>query len=236
MNYIKKQIPNFITCLNLACGFFGIIFSFEDLTVASWLIFLACGFDFLDGLAARLLKVTSNIGKELDSLADVVSFGVLPGLIIWQLFHVALTVNTISGKTPASELMFLSVLIPVFSAVRLAKFNLDARQVSGFIGLPTPANAILIAALPLIIEYSEFNTIDVNVLISLSIGMPLLLIAEIPLFALKFTSFRVKDNLIKYVFLLASAALLVVFQFLAIPAIIILYIILSLIIHLRKKG
>jgi len=142
---IKEQIPNAITLLNLLTGCIAIVFGFEDqLVIASCLIGLAAVFDFFDGFAARLLKVSSPIGKELDSLADVVSFGIVPGVILYRLLsgNIDCPVINIAGK---NIVPFIAFLIPLFSAIRLAKFNTDERQTDSFIGLPTPANAILIA-------------------------------------------------------------------------------------------
>lgn len=234
---IKKYIPNFITCLNLLCGCIGIVYSFTDLRVSSYMIFLACVFDFLDGFAARLLKVSSPIGKELDSLADVVTFGVLPGLIVFNLFTSDMIIDLFSGadedvSTAPFNITFIAFLIPVFSALRLAKFNIDTRQSDSFIGLPTPANAIFFASFPLIVaEYtnSPITHLILNpyFLIVLCVLMSYLLIAEIPLFALKFKSFAWTANKLKYSFLFLSVALFIVLSIISIPIIIFLYIILS---------
>ncbi|OZA56958.1 MAG: CDP-diacylglycerol--serine O-phosphatidyltransferase, partial [Sphingobacteriales bacterium 39-40-5] len=142
---MKKHIPNSVTCLNLFSGCLGIVFAFQgNLIWASYAIVIAAVFDFFDGMLARLLKAYSDIGKELDSLADMVSFGVLPSVIIYQLF--ALSPQIDFG---ADWLSFSAFIIAVFSALRLAKFNIDTRQSENFIGLPTPANALLIASFPL---------------------------------------------------------------------------------------
>ncbi|HQS50964.1 MAG TPA: CDP-diacylglycerol--serine O-phosphatidyltransferase, partial [Daejeonella sp.] len=148
---MKKHIPNSVTCLNLFSGCLGIVFAFQgNLIWASYAIVIAAVFDFFDGMLARLLKAYSDIGKELDSLADMVSFGVLPSVIIYQLF--ALSPQIDFG---ADWLSFSAFIIAVFSALRLAKFNIDTRQSENFIGLPTPANALLIASFPLIIADSN---------------------------------------------------------------------------------
>src|ERR1700740_2323055 len=144
---MKKHLPNAITCANLFSGCIGIVFCFkENLIYAAYAIFLAAIFDFFDGLASRVLQSFSGIGKDLDSLADMVSFGVLPSVIIYELFLQAPQIEHVS-----TYLNYIAFLIPVFSALRLAKFNIDERQTEIFIGLPTPANAILIASLPLIL-------------------------------------------------------------------------------------
>jgi CDP-diacylglycerol---serine O-phosphatidyltransferase len=231
---IKKHIPNFLTCCNLLCGCLGIIVIFEpvgffgpaylNLIIASFLIFSACIFDFLDGFVARILKVQSPIGKELDSLADMVTFGVLPGFIIYSML--------MRNPQIGDYIPFTALLIPVFSALRLAKFNIDTRQSESFIGVPTPANAILIASLPLIlIQYPASSEFILNsyFLIPLSLIMSYLLIAELPLFALKFKNFKWTGNEIRFIFLALSILLLAILKWLGIPLIIFLYIILSLI-------
>lgn len=249
---IKKHIPNFLTCCNLLCGCIGIIkcfdpiglywgvFNYQNLVIASLLIFLACIFDFLDGFAARILNVTSDIGKELDSLADVVTFGVLPGLIIYQLITLSNFFQRLSLGLQDFIIHFdiqpgiIVLLIPIFSALRLAKFNIDTRQSESFIGVPTPANAILIASLPLILAYSDSSFIKDIILnpyflIALTLIMSYLLVAELPLFALKFKNFKWSGNQIRYIFLALSIILLAIFYFTAIPIIIFLYITLSII-------
>ena len=148
---IKKHIPNAITSLNLVSGCIAIILTFNfDLKYAAYFILLAAVFDFFDGMAARWLHVKSAIGKELDSLADIVSFGVAPGLIVFQLCAVSNDIVLFAGEI--NLVPFIALLIPVFSALRLAKFNLDTRQTESFIGLPVPANALMIASLPLILN------------------------------------------------------------------------------------
>src|ERR1700744_3527940 len=145
---VKKHLPNTITCANLFSGCVGIVFAFQgELIIASYAIFLSAIFDFFDGLASRVLQSYSGIGKDLDSLADLVSFGFLPAAIAYQLFLQSPQINSIS-----TYLNFVPFAMVIFSALRLAKFNVDTRQAENFIGLPTPANAILIAALPLTID------------------------------------------------------------------------------------
>src|ERR1700709_2216311 len=148
---VSKHVPNAITCANLFSGCVGIVFAFQqNLIVAAYALFLAAIFDFFDGLASRVLQSFSGIGKDLDSLADMVSFGVLPSVILYELFLQAPQIPHVS-----SYLNFIAFLLPVFSALRLAKFNTDTRQAENFIGLPTPANAILIASFPVIISHSN---------------------------------------------------------------------------------
>ncbi len=235
---MKKHIPNFITILNLLSGCIAITVAFKgNLILASWLVGLAAIFDFLDGMAARLLNVKSAIGKELDSLADMVSFGLLPGVIVFQLLSLNTNIN--SPLIP-----YIAFLVPAFSALRLAKFNTDTRQDEMFYGLPTPANAILIASFPLIInqnmgifgmDLSFIHSILVNsyFLVLTTLLLSWLLVAEIPLMSLKFKSITWAENKARFVLLILSAIMLVVFQFAGIPIIIFLYIIISL--SLRKS-
>jgi CDP-diacylglycerol--serine O-phosphatidyltransferase len=224
---IKKHIPNFITCLNLLSGCIGITEAFKgNLVNAALLIIAGAIFDFFDGFVARLVKASSPIGKDLDSLADVITFGLLPGIILYNLL-------SINENLPFG-INYIPLIVPVFSALRLAKFNNDPRQTGSFIGVPTPANALLIGSLPLITEFNtELNLNDIifnpYFVISLSIIMSLLLVSEIPLFALKFKTFNWKENQIIYIFLLISLILLLLIKVAAIPLIVILYVILSVI-------
>ncbi len=230
---IKKHIPNTITCGNLVCGCLAIVSAFEgNLLASTYLVGIAAILDFFDGFTARLLKVHSEIGKQLDSLADMVTFGVVPGVIIYHLFQSSLLMQE---DNHMGLIAYSAFLIPVFSALRLAKFNIDTRQSDSFIGVPTPANAILICSLPLIKSFQptvgDFNIVPIIespiFLVSLSIIMSYLMVAELPLFALKFKNFGWADNKIRFSFLIVSLLLLVAFKFLAIPFIIFLYIILS---------
>ncbi|MCU0339244.1 MAG: CDP-diacylglycerol--serine O-phosphatidyltransferase [Spirosomaceae bacterium] len=214
-----------MTCGNLLCGCVGIVSAFRgDWLLAGALIFVAAVLDFLDGFVARLLNQSSPIGKELDSLADVVTFGVLPSMLIFQLLEKA---NPALDSVLMSSIAFV---MAVFSALRLAKFNIDTRQSDSFIGVPTPANAIVVASLPFILRFNpEFEPWIVNqaTLISYTLVMSFLLIAELPLFALKFKSFGWKGNEIKFIFLMLSVILLILLKFAAIPLIVGLYIIMS---------
>lgn len=234
---IKKHIPNAITCCNLLCGCLAIVQTFEgNLVWAAYLVGLAAIFDFFDGFAARLLKVSSPFGKDLDSLADMVTFGVVPGFLMFQLLKTSIEIFNQNHNAVSNNIAFVAFIIPILSAIRLAKFNNDTRQSESFIGLPTPANAILIAAFPLILEYGNFEVILNPIFLCIvSIGLSLLLIAEIPLFALKFKHFGWKDNEIRYTFLGLSLLLLVALQFVGIPLIIILYIVMSIINNMIKK-
>jgi CDP-diacylglycerol--serine O-phosphatidyltransferase len=224
----SKHLPNAITCANLFSGCIGIVFTFQDnLIYAAYALFLAAIFDFFDGFASRVLQSFSGIGKDLDSLADMVSFGVLPSAIMYELLLQAPQVHEIS-----KYLNFIAFLIPVFSALRLAKFNVDTRQAEIFIGLPTPANAILIASLPLILEqYHNLAVYILNpyILWCFVLVMCALLVAELPLMSLKFKNRDFQENIYRYLLLLFSAILILFFKFAAVPVVIFIYITLSVI-------
>lgn len=225
---MKQHIPNTVTCLNLFSGCLGIVFAFNgDLIFASYAIFFAALLDFLDGMLARLLKAYSELGKQLDSLADMVSFGVLPSVIIYHLF---LATDNISSFTWMS---FLAFIIAVFSGLRLAKFNIDTRQSENFIGLPTPANALLIASFPFLLQENNmiFMTYIMNpiALLVFSLIMSLLLISEIPLISLKFKSLSFSENKLRYLLIISSLVLIILFKIASLPIIMILYILISLV-------
>lgn len=243
---IRKSIPNFITCLNVISGSLAVLFALKgELTISVILILAAAVFDFLDGMAARALKAYSPMGKELDSLADMISFGLAPGMIMmvlmeYALFGLNVRAEHFSGLT-VWEMAFLasSLLIPVFSALRLAKFNIDTRQTESFIGLPTPANALFISALALITEHGRYGAFDAIflqpvVLLLITIVMSLLLVSELPMFALKFRNLTWKDNKVRFMFLGLSIALLIAFNIYGIAASIVAFILIS--IFLRLKG
>ncbi|HET6992895.1 MAG TPA: CDP-diacylglycerol--serine O-phosphatidyltransferase [Bacteroidia bacterium] len=246
------SIPNLFTLGNLLCGCLAIVFAFEgNLVWSAYLVGIACVFDFLDGFLARKLNQHSPIGKELDSLADMVTFGVVPGVVMYTFMEYIF--NGIVPNFPKSDfhlIPFIGFLIPLFSALRLAKFNIDTRQSDSFIGVPTPANAILICSLPLITSFIDnkysgeivgfdhlVNQLITNYwfLISLTVIMSILLIAEIPLFALKFKNFGWKGNEIRWSFLGLCVLLLATLQFVGIPLTIVLYILMSVIHNLAKK-
>ncbi len=211
----------------MVCGCAGIIFLWEDKTIpTAYFIWAACIFDFFDGFAARMLKVSSPIGKELDSMADMVSFGALPALFMYKL---------LDFESPFHYLPYIALLIAVCSALRLAIFNLDETQSDSFKGLPTPANALFITAIPFL-DFSFFDFIHSPVTLAvITIIFSLLLVSRIDLFALKFKNFSWKDNKIRITFLLLSVLLLVSLQVAAVPLIIILYIAMSLGIRVISK-
>lgn len=234
---MKKHIPNFITTLNLFSGCIGIILAVQNhLDYAAYFIAIAAMFDFMDGMAARLLHVKSEIGKELDSLADVVSFGVLPGIIVYQLM--VNSPNTPDAGSYVSIFSLIAFIIPVLSAVRLAKFNLDTRQTTSFIGLPVPANALFLGSLPLIQLQARYSdslswltaiTDNYYVLVVIAIGMSLLLVSKIPLISLKFRNLKFADNKPQFILVAFAVIAFAVVTFTAIPLIILAYILLSLI-------
>jgi CDP-diacylglycerol--serine O-phosphatidyltransferase len=235
MLFIKKQIPNFITLLNLLSGCVGAVLAVQgDLSLAAVFVSLGIFFDFFDGLAARLLKVNSELGLQLDSLADMVTSGLVPGIVMCQLLSKSLglssEVDFITGDQ--NWMIYIGLIITLGSAYRLAKFNIDDRQTDSFIGLPTPANALLILSLGLILEFQpdSFLTVFIGntyILIAISIISTLMLNAELKLFALKFKNLKLKDNWYRFFILVFSVVTLITLQFVAIPLIIIVYLLLS---------
>ena len=229
MNIILRNIPNTITILNLICGLFSIYFAFEqDLQNASYLIFFGAIFDFLDGLVARILKISSEFGKQLDSFSDIVTFGVAPGYIIFHLIDEKLNFNSCD----LTIIPLVAIIIPVLSACRLALFNIDKKQTNQFSGLPTPAVALFFASIPLanILLFPVFDNIYF-ITISAFI-MPFFLIIPLPLFSLKFKrkeKINSQLNILRILRLFISMILFCVFKFAALPFIVFLYIILSII-------
>ncbi|UOY05970.1 CDP-alcohol phosphatidyltransferase family protein [Muricauda sp. SCSIO 64092] len=236
---MKTHIPNFITLLNLFCGCIAVVFAVMNrLELAAIFVFLGIFFDFLDGFAARMLGVTSDIGIQLDSLADMVTSGVVPGIVMFQLLNMAQkegwNLDLFGMHTDVGLLPLFGFMITLASAYRLAKFNVDENQVSSFRGLPTPANALLILSMPLILLYQNndvLNSIILNqwFLIGLTILSAFLLNSGIELFALKFNGLGFKENGVKYLFLIGSLVLLLTLKFLAIPIVVLFYILSSLV-------
>lgn len=210
-----KHLPNFLTCCNLVCGCLGLIFLWENPHVeTAYFVWAACLFDFVDGFAARILKVSSRIGKELDSMADMVSFGALPSLFMYKMLEF---------ESPMDYLPYVALLVAVGSALRLAIFNIDETQSDSFKGLPTPANALFLTGLPFL-DYPLFDFVfSPLVLVIIIVVFSLLLVSRFELFALKFKNFTWADNKVRFTFLLLSVLLLAVIQFAAIPLIILLY-------------
>jgi CDP-diacylglycerol---serine O-phosphatidyltransferase len=240
---IKKYIPNAITCANLFCGCMAIVSAFNgSLLAATYLVGIAAILDFFDGFAARVLHVKSEIGKQLDSLADMVTFGVVPGVVMYFMLLKALPDNMDGTMQTGGDtelfphwLIYAAFSISIFSALRLAKFNIDERQTDSFIGLPTPANALLICSLPLIESFQpQWWGYDVLqhihnpwFLLGLTVASSYLMVAELPLFSFKFKNFSWRENKIRFIFIFSALILLIIFKFIALPFIILLYIILS---------
>ncbi|MDA9339544.1 CDP-diacylglycerol--serine O-phosphatidyltransferase [Polaribacter sp.] len=230
---MTKHIPNLITLGNLFCGTIATIFAVQgNFESAALFVVLGIIFDFFDGFAARLLKVSGELGKQLDSLADMVTSGVVPGIIMYNLLD-----NT-SHAVPS--LKYFGLVLTLGACYRLAKFNIDTRQSDSFIGLPTPAMSLFIISLPLIQEYTTIEFVqnlisNKYILTTITLLLTYLMNAELPLFSLKFKSYHFKNNVMKYFFLIASLALLLTLKYIAIPLVILLYVALSIISNFRKR-
>jgi len=223
---MKRHIPNALTCANLFSGCIGVVFAFKgDLNIAAYAVLISGICDFLDGFVARLLKVKSPIGKELDSLADMVSFGFLPGVVMFQLLA--------QSDFSSPYLPYIGFLITIFSALRLAKFNIDTRQTEDFIGLNTPMNTLFIVSLPFIQKDHPELINSSMLLVAITVIMSFLLTSEIRIFSLKFGSLEWKQNKVKFIFLILSAVLIAFLKFAAIPFVLVLYISLS-VLHFRR--
>lgn len=227
-NAITRHIPNTVTCLNLFSGCIACVMAFEaNYTAAACFIVLGAVFDFFDGMLARVLHAYSPIGKELDSLADVISFGLAPALIIFSLFDEVDYPGFLAGIS--DYVPYFAFVIAVFSALRLAKFNIDTRQTSSFIGLPTPANALFwasfVAGFHDFLTSPSFNAIYLIALVALFSG---LLVMEVHLFSLKFKNLSWKDNRVQFIFLLVCMLLLILLGVGGLAACIVWYILLSL--------
>lgn len=228
---MKALIPNLITLLNLFSGAIAVIFAVEGaLTMAAFFVLLGIFFDFFDGFLARKLNVASALGLQLDSLADMVTSGLVPGLIMFQLISQSLT-----GSEPYVDLLpYMGLLITLGSAYRLANFNISTEQKNYFIGLPTPANALLVLSFPLILEYQNneaFNSVILNAwfLLALTLISTFLLNAPVKLMALKFKTWKFSDNIEKYILLILALIFLMVFKFFGISLIIFSYLLISVI-------
>ncbi|NVK51438.1 MAG: CDP-alcohol phosphatidyltransferase family protein [Flavobacteriaceae bacterium] len=248
---IKKQIPNLFTLGNLLCGTIAVIAAVNaDFELTALLVVLGIVFDFFDGFLARMLHVTGELGKQLDSLADMVTSGVVPGIVMLSMIEINYIsqseVIDFNNKVYAETIFdtgyikFLGLLLTLAACYRLANFNIDTRQSDSFIGLPTPAMSLFVIALPLIPMYTEnqffIDQVQNNYfLIGAALLLSYLMNAEIQLFSLKFKSFGVQENGLKYVFLLTSLVLLLVLHVIAIPLVIILYVLLSVGSNLSKK-
>lgn len=250
----RKQIPNLITLSNLTCGVLAIIFLFQGkyAVLPSLLILLGAVFDFFDGMVARLLRVSSKIGVELDSLADVITFGVAPSFIAFDLVQKAIGNGwNVGAITPV--LPYLTLIMAPLSAFRLAKFNIDERQTHSFLGMPTPMNAFFWLSIPLIVEFSENKGLFRGIppegfyenwaawlsnpwfVIIAAWVLGILLVTELPLFALKLKSLTWNGNAIPFTFLAISGILILLFSVVSIPFIVLLYVLLSIISNIRQQ-
>lgn len=235
---MKRHLPNAITCLNLLCGCLALTFIFSgQLITGAYLVGLAAVADFFDGLVARALRVSSPIGKDLDSLADMVSFGVVPGAILYVLMGRTLNLADVGdsvGKLQLALIMpFGAFLVTIFSALRLAKFNNDTRQSDSFIGLPTPACTLVVASLPLILARENGPSALANLvlnpwlLLGLTVLLSGLLVAELPLFALKFKNLKWLGNRRRFLFVALAAGLLLVLGAAGVPLAVLAYVLFS---------
>lgn len=277
------NIPNLFTAANMLCGIMAIFFSFVGrIDIAPFFIFGGAVLDFFDGFLARILKQQGELGKQLDSLADMITFGLAPGIMMMVVLVPVIAFN-VNEMMPVGEyisasyeventmgyigkimyslemwksglfsgngmnlLPFAALIIPFFSMFRLAKFNIDTRQSESFIGLPTPANTIFFTAFPLLLtQYGDATgwehdlilwLVQPVVLIPIIVVMSLMLVAELPLFALKFKSFQWKGNEIRYVFLISCGILIPILWIWSVPIIVLLYLILSIINNVRTKS
>lgn len=228
METIRKQIPNALTSLNLVMGCLAVMAALNgELEQAGWWMVSAAVLDFFDGFIARALHAQSDMGKQLDSLADMVSFGLAPGMIFYQLS------GTCFGTEGFCINRYLALLIPVFSALRLAKFNIDTRQSDTFIGVPTPANGLFIASLPFVLSHDTLGLTPILTHAYFLKLFPLLsaylLTAEIPMIALKFKQFGWNGNEYRYLLILGSALCIALFQFTGVALAFVLYILLSVV-------
>jgi CDP-diacylglycerol--serine O-phosphatidyltransferase len=234
---LKKHIPNLITLLNLLCGCIALVFAGEaNFEMAFFFVCLGIFFDFFDGFFARLFHVSSPLGLQLDSLADMVTSGVVPGFVLFKMLS-----NSVNSDPSLIYLPYLGFIITLGSCYRLANINIDTRQTDSFIGLPTPANALFILSLPLILKNSDSLLvlellINPWVLLFIAVLSAYILNAEIPLFALKIKKFNLKENVLQLFFLLISLLLLVLLQFAGVALIIVFYVLLSLITNKFKSN
>ncbi|MBA4409213.1 MAG: CDP-diacylglycerol O-phosphatidyltransferase [Odoribacter sp.] len=231
-------VPNTITALNLVCGSLSVFFAIDgQLGLAAVFIFAAAIFDFLDGFSARLLKAYSSIGKELDSLADTVSFGLAPAAIVFTMLELTLFgknqhIQDIEANLSQWIFLLSSLVIPIAGAFRLAKFNTDDRQSDQFLGMPIPANAIFFASLALVLVLGDRTIIEPIILNKYTLlasifSCSFLMVSELPMFNLKFKNLKLKENGLRYLFIAITILMLILLQVYALPLIIIWYVLLS---------
>ncbi|OCB76534.1 CDP-alcohol phosphatidyltransferase family protein [Flavobacterium crassostreae] len=235
---IKKHLPNLITLLNLLSGCIALVYATNaDFVAAFYFVCLGIFLDFFDGFFARLFGVSSPLGLQLDSLADMVTSGVVPGFVMFLMMKSS---QHELGMHPAWA--YLGFIITLGSCYRLANFNIDTRQTDSFIGLPTPANTLFILSLPLIIQYQDSLLVlelltNQWVLLFITLCSAFILNAEIPLFSLKIKKFNLKDNVLQLLFVLLSLLLLVVFNYLGVALVIVFYVLVSVVNNKwSKKG
>ncbi len=240
---ITRHIPNFVTILNLLSGSIAIVFAFDgNLLLSAWFIAFAAIFDFLDGTLARLLNARSEVGLQLDSLADVISFGLAPAVIMFQLMQASNNIPFLYFSEK-NLVAFLAFLITAFSALRLAKFNVDDSQQDSFLGLPTPADALFFASLPVVLFQAEKDGVEIIigllknfwVLLVATVVFSVLMVSKIRLFSLKLKSLSFQGNQIRYIFAGMGVVMILVLKLYALPLIVILYILLSLMNNMGKK-
>lgn len=252
---VKKHIPNLFTLGNLFCGtlacMYGIVGNYE---MTALLVLIGIVFDFFDGFLARLLGVTGELGKQLDSLADMVTSGVVPGIVMFsmlngkvfvteQLIQGALDINVFYNDAKSVEyfLSFFGFVLTLAACYRLAKFNIDTRQSESFIGLPTPAMSLFIISLPLIQMHTDIQFVadllgNQYVLLGITLVLSILMNAELPLFSLKMKSYGLKENGMKYLFLAFSLLLILTLQYLSVPVIIMTYVLMSIFMNSMKGS
>lgn len=229
-----KHIPNTLTLINLFIGCLSIVSAFEgNILLAGYLILLAAIFDYLDGFSARLLKAYSPLGKELDSLSDLVSFGVAPSVLLYHLLKDALGLNESEGFIAGNVLLAIPFLIAVFSGLRLAIFNLDTRQTTSFIGLPTPANALFIVGLVLGLnspysQWFEMLTSSSTALLITTVVLSALLVSPIPMFSLKIKNFNLKETWRQLLLVVVTMVTILVFGVASLSLIILAYLLISI--------
>jgi len=234
---IVKQIPNYITLGNLLSGTVAVIFAVNgNYNIAALLVCIGIVLDFFDGFVARLLNVSGELGKQLDSLADMVTSGVVPGIVMYKLLQDNLMDKPtfMNSAVQILDVPLIGLILTLAAGFRLAKFNIDTRQTDSFIGLPTPAMSLFILSLPLILQYTEIEFVENLIknnyfLIGLTFLLSYLMNTELHLFSLKFKDYSFKKNIVKYIFLLSSLLLILTIHILSVPIIIILYVSLSLI-------
>ena len=246
---MKNQIPNSITILSLVLACLAIILTFEgEIAIAAYLLIGSCVCDFLDGFAARALKVNNPIGKEIDSLVDMIAFGVAPAMLMYQITKIAQETQQIQLLIDFPWIHYIVFVIPAISAIRLAKFNIDTRQTTSFIGLAVPAHAafyifcsilFIYPELPQIINVSGIVTPIISnplIMLTFCILLSIMLVVEVPMFSLKFKNLKWKDNALPFTFVFLWFGMLILINIVAMPMIIIFYILWSIVLNIKNKS